>query len=520
MAVAEKADPLTPEILIEKNEEDSLLVRGATEDKVYDSPNSEALTTSADSTAKQKLNSNRRQDRRNWSCVVGCAIAHFVLGGFERSNGILYLHIQEKFGRNASDIAWVLSLSVTFKLLFGPVASVLCTRFTPRLVVITGTVLCAIGILVSAFVPYFFLLYLSYGVLAGIGKSLAYQPGLVVVGQHFEKRRSIAVGLATAGGGVGTLLLPPLFEMVLENYCFAGGLMIISAISLHMCISGMLYKTAPPKGRLKRDSFISHSCERFHDNRLLQGSEGSDLSTSTSCERKKQKLFHKLWISKCLKSCSQKCKTKDSSQKRIDLSLLKRPDFVMFCVGICFLALSFNSMLVFIPPLVGSRGLTRLQGAYVMSVAGVFDTVGRISSGFILNIKRLRNVRKVLYNIVMFLLSFVIFFLPFTVTFFEFCVVAAVFGLLIGTYTSQKSVILVDVVGSEALNSSFGILIFFQGVGTLLGPPITGVFKDFLNSYADGFFFLGSTTFVGAVILLFSNFVKCTKKTEHTEVDI
>ena len=60
-------------------------------------------------------------------------------------------------------------------------------------------------------------------------------------------------------------------------------------------------------------------------------------------------------------------------------------------------------------------------------------------------------------------------------TFIEFCVVAAVFGLLIGTYTSQKSVILVDVVGAEGLNNSFAILIFFQGIGTLLGPPLTGM---------------------------------------------
>lgn len=90
----------------------------------------------------------------------------------------------------------------------------------------------------------------------GIGKSLAYQPGLVVVGQHFEKRRSIAVGLATAGGGIGTLVLPPLFESVLEHYSFSGGLLIIAAISLHMCISGMLYKTVAHKARLKRDSFM------------------------------------------------------------------------------------------------------------------------------------------------------------------------------------------------------------------------------------------------------------------------
>ncbi|XP_076090016.1 monocarboxylate transporter 12-like [Mytilus galloprovincialis] len=447
--------------------------------------------------------------KRKWFCVIGCAIAHFVLGGFERSNGVLYIHIQNKFGNGASDIAWVLSLSVTLKLLFGPVASILCTKFTPRCVVVSGAILFGLGLLISAFVPHFVILYITIGVITGIGKSLAYQPGLVVVGQYFKKRRGAAVGLATAGGGIGTLVLPPLFETMLNYYGFSGGLMIISAVALHMCISGMLYKS-PTRRKLHRQSLISHSCERFHDSRLINSSELTEYQMAETEEQNKKapNKYHKLWIGRCLKSCNT-VKDKESSSKMLDFSLLKRPDFLMFCVGISFLALSFNSMLIFIPPLVKSRGLSGIQGACVMSVAGIFDTIGRIASGFILEIKRLRNFRKLLYNTVMFMLALVIFSLPFTVTFVEFCVVAAIFGLLIGTYTSQKSVILVDIVGSEALNSSFGILIFFQGVGTLIGPPITGVFKDEYNAYADGFLFIGSTRFIGAFILLLNNTVKC-----------
>jgi len=229
--------------------------------------------------------------------------------------------------------------------------------------------------------------------------------------------------------------------------------------------------------------FRSHSCERVHSALLNETQDLSELSMMEIEEPgsvKSSKYCHKLWISRCLRSC-QTVKTKDSQnkmpKKTFDLTLLKKPDFFMFCLGIGFLALSFNSMLVFIPPLADSRGLNGVQGAYIMSVAGIFDTIGRIASGFILELKCIRKLRKVVYNAVMFLLAFVIFSLPFVMTFIEFCVVAAIFGLLIGTYTSQKSVILVDVVGSEELNNSFGILIFFQGIGTLLGPPITGMFS-------------------------------------------
>ena len=85
---------------------------------------------------------------------------------------------------------------------------------------------------------------------------MAYQPGLVVVGEHFVKKRGVAVGLATAGGGIGTLVFPPLFELLLTYYGFSGGLMIISGIALNMCISGMLYQSSLENRTLRSQSLM------------------------------------------------------------------------------------------------------------------------------------------------------------------------------------------------------------------------------------------------------------------------
>ena len=43
-----------------------------------------------------------------------------------------------------------------------------------------------------------------------------------------------------------------------------------------------------------------------------------------------------------------------------------------------------------------------------------------------------------------------------------------------GAYVAQKSVILMDMLGAERLASSFGLLSFFQGLGNLVGPPLSG----------------------------------------------
>ena len=45
---------------------------------------------------------------------------------------------------------------------------------------------------------------------------------------------------------------------------------------------------------------------------------------------------------------------------------------------------------------------------------------------------------------------------------------------LAGVYVSLTSVVLVDLLGLEMLTNSFGLLLMFQGIATLIGPPIAG----------------------------------------------
>lgn len=44
----------------------------------------------------------------------------------------------------------------------------------------------------------------------GIGIGLINPVNVSMIGQYFEKRRALANGLAVAGGGIGSFVLPPL----------------------------------------------------------------------------------------------------------------------------------------------------------------------------------------------------------------------------------------------------------------------------------------------------------------------
>ena len=61
--------------------------------------------------------------------------------------------------------------------------------------------------------------------LLGLGRSFALTPLTLLLGYYFEKRRSLAFGLAAAGFSLGGFLITPLVELMFQNYGFTGHLL-------------------------------------------------------------------------------------------------------------------------------------------------------------------------------------------------------------------------------------------------------------------------------------------------------
>ena len=65
-----------------------------------------------------------------------------------------------------------------------------------------------------------------------MGFGLVNLPGIVIVSNYFEKKRSFALGIATAGGGIGTLVLAPVIELMEGSLGWAVTFMVLSGIVL------------------------------------------------------------------------------------------------------------------------------------------------------------------------------------------------------------------------------------------------------------------------------------------------
>jgi MCP family monocarboxylic acid transporter-like MFS transporter 10 len=70
----------------------------------------------------------------------------------------------------------------------------------------------------------FWSVFLTQGMLLGLTIAFGIQPALTVVGQHFNERRALALGLVSTGAALGGIGFPIMFEKLLPTVGFANAI--------------------------------------------------------------------------------------------------------------------------------------------------------------------------------------------------------------------------------------------------------------------------------------------------------
>lgn len=144
--------------------------------------------------------------------------------------------------------AWVGSVGQFSLFFFCYLSSVLSEKFGCRPVVMVGGLLTSLGLLLSSFVNDIKWIYITHGLLFGLGTGISYLPAFVMVGRYFEKKRSFATGIAASGGNVGAFILALLQQAIVNNYGWRNCYRALAALSLMIAICGALFKPFPRKG--------------------------------------------------------------------------------------------------------------------------------------------------------------------------------------------------------------------------------------------------------------------------------
>ncbi|GFS08662.1 monocarboxylate transporter 9 [Elysia marginata] len=181
-----------------------------------------------------------------WVIVFCSFMIHFLGPGMVISLSVMYVAWLEEFGSSRSLTSWTVSLAIAVFLSVGPLVSSLAHRFGNQATVVAGAVLFCVGFCLSFFVTSVTMLIICIGCISGIGCGFTYLPAIASVAVYFDKRRSLALGIATSGTGIGSFVLAPVFHWLILTYGWRGTLLIGGAFQLNLCALGLLMRPLNP----------------------------------------------------------------------------------------------------------------------------------------------------------------------------------------------------------------------------------------------------------------------------------
>jgi MFS family permease len=155
---------------------------------------------------------------RAWFTVVAAFLASAVTLGTAYSFGAFFESMSEEFGSERGATAVIFGFTTFAFFSLSIITGRLLDRFGPRLVLSIGAVAMFAGLMLTSRVDSLGTGYVTYGLGVGIAAACGYVPMVAMVGGWFVHQRALAVGLAVAGIGVGTMVMSPLSAALIDRY--------------------------------------------------------------------------------------------------------------------------------------------------------------------------------------------------------------------------------------------------------------------------------------------------------------
>jgi len=283
--------------------------------------------------------------------------------------------------------------------------------------------------------------------IAGVGSAFAYSPSIVTVGQYFEKRRTLANGLSVAGSGVGNFAIPPLIRLCVDEFGLAGALLILAAIMLHVCLAGALLR--PPLMEHGRQASPT-DCQKT--------SVTKDAAVQSTAEKREQRQS-RTTVTAC---CNQ----------LFDWHLLTNTVFLVYGFSAMLIFTGYPPLYIMLPDHARQIGIGKPVAAFLVSILGLADVVGRIGFGFIADFNLVP--KRIIFVGCMVVAGSLVCVLPRIENYVGLAVFCGVTGLFAGAFFTFLMVLLAEKLGVHRLHSAFGLTAMFMGISFFYAAPVTG----------------------------------------------
>ncbi len=121
-------------------------------------------------------------------------------------------------GAGLPALQWTFTILIVLQTFFSPAQGYLIDRFSARALIALGTALSGIGWVLAAYATSLVALYLTYGLICGIGTGIVYVGVVGLMARWFPERRGFAIGVVAAGYGMGAMLTSiPIGDMLASS---------------------------------------------------------------------------------------------------------------------------------------------------------------------------------------------------------------------------------------------------------------------------------------------------------------
>ncbi|XP_069033458.1 monocarboxylate transporter 4-like isoform X2 [Embiotoca jacksoni] len=415
-----------------------------------------------------------------WAVLSGCFVITGFSYAFPKAISVFFKELIREFGVGYSDTAWISSILLAMLYGTGPLSSVLVNRFGCRPVMLVGGFFASLGMILASFSTSIIHIYLSTGVITGLGLALNFQPSLIMLNRYFSEKRPLANGLSAAGSPVALCCLSPLGQVLQYQYGWRGGFLILGGILLNCCVCGALMRPLVPPKALK--------------------DPGQDDAGAAEEEKK------------------TKGETSRPKSKLLDFSVFRDRGFLIYTVAASIMVLGLFVPPVFIVSYAKELGNEDTKSALLLTILGFIDIFARPTCGVIAGLKWVRPRCVYLFSFAMIFNGTTDLIGSQAKDYTALVIFCIFFGISYGMVGALQFEVLMAIVGTEKFSSAIGLVLLMEAIAVLVGPPGAGRLLDATKNYMYVFLLAGSEVVVSAVILATCNFL-CIKTKPSVSVD-
>lgn len=432
-----------------------------------------------------------------WVVLCSSFFISFLIDGIMYSFGLVIGPIKEHYELEDKVANSLTSLNTGFLFCSGPIVAGLTSTFGCRTVIMVGALVTSTLYFLCCFQPTIVPVMIFYGVIGGISTGCTYISSLIVIAEYFDKKIGTATGIVMAGSGVGSAVIPLMFEVINKNYDWKLTISIAACGILLCVILGSFLRPLNPASDSKKKAVelknMNMTCSEgnelsVHEEKIVQTYLGSTYSLNVKEPFYERNKFLRLSV--------------EILREMTNFELLiQNFGFLLITLSNLFCFTGFFLPYIYLPSIAEQHNLME-KPAILLSIIGILNIPFRLLYGIIAD-KRFMTPLNL--NTLCVLVATVPFFFYDTVLQYSVWgqyLFAVLFAIGIAGMNSLTTAYLLDMVGLEKFGNATGIINLFRGFGCSVGPFIGGAIVDAFESKSIVFYFSGFCFLIGFCLTL------------------